>query len=97
MSYLTQSKIAGDMYMQQRVAQCAATEGIVSEAGLDPDFWARSWSRTWSAAPGWDAAWESAAASGNEDPGRDEAVITDQMILSQVQGMKPFTSAPSPI
>lgn len=97
MSYLTQSAIASDQYMQQRVAQCAATEGIVAEAGLDPDFWTSSWRRTWSAAPGWDAAWESAVASNVQNPGMDQGVITDEMILSQVQSMKPFTSAPSPI
>lgn len=36
-------------------------------------------------APGWADAWESAAAAGNEQPGRDEAVITDPMILAAVQ------------
>lgn len=97
MSYIVQSKIASDMYMQQRVAQCAAQEGIVADAGLDPDFWAASWKRTWAASPGWDAAWASADAAGNLNPGMDEAVITDAQILSQVQSMKPFKSAPSPI
>ena len=88
MSYLTQSAIAGNMYMIQRVAQCAAEQHIT-----DPDTWAGQHSREWAAAPDWDLAWESAVASHptddfpGYDPGQDEAVITDGMILSQVQFM----------
>jgi len=35
--------------------------------------------------PGWALAWESALAGGNPNPGSDDAVITDGMILSAVQ------------
>jgi hypothetical protein len=38
-------------------------------------------------APGWADAWASAEAASNPDPGRDEAVITDAQILSQVQAV----------
>lgn len=90
MTYLAQAAVADNQTMQQRVAQCAA-EQAVNVPPQSPDQWAYENRRTWAAAPGWDAAWESALAShpGNDtyDPGHDEAVITDQMILSQVQAM----------
>ena len=72
--------------MRDRVAQCAAGESIP-----DADHWTYESRRIWAASPGWDAAWESALASNptkpDYDPGKDEAVITDGMILSQVQSM----------
>lgn len=91
MSYLDQSEIGVNPSMTTRVAQCAAQEG---EA--EPDRWTYEHRREWSAAPGWDAAWASAQASHPPDPeattaydpGADEAVITDEMILSQVQSMR---------
>lgn len=90
MSYLTQSRIAANGSMFNRVAQAATEEGFPNG-----DQWASSTSRQWGAAPGWDDAWESALASHppetepDYDPGADESVITDQMILSQVQAMGP--------
>lgn len=89
--YLTQAAIADDQHMRLRVAQCAAQEGCATDAGIDPDWWTNEWRRVWSAAPGWSEAWESALAGGVAEPGADPAVITDAQILSQVQGMKPFT------
>lgn len=93
MSYLNQSAMANNAAMLERVAQAAAEEGKP-----DPDTWTRDNRRTWASAPGWDDAWASALAShpppapgepfvGVYDPGSDEAVITDGMILSQVQSM----------
>lgn len=85
MSYLTQGTISRNPSMQDRVAQCAASEGIA-----DPDLWMMNHARQWAASPGWDAAWESAIASHPEpeyDPGADAAVITDPMILSEVQSL----------
>lgn len=89
--YLTQAEIADDVAMHNRVAQAAAQEGV-TDAALDPDWWTTQWRRVWAASPGWDSAWESARAAGNEHPGADPAVITDAMILSEVQSMKPFVS-----
>lgn len=86
MSYLTQDEIAGNPSMLARVAQCATTEAVP-----DADTWATTNRRVWASSPGWDAAWESSHASHPDeayDPGADEAVITDAMILSQVQAMK---------
>ena len=89
MSYLTQNAIANNRAMLDRVAQAAASEDISS----DPDRWTYDNRRDWAAAPGWDSAWESALVSHPDepdyDPGTDETVITDGMILSQVQSMAP--------
>jgi hypothetical protein len=93
--YLTQGQIAADADMNTRVAQAAAQEGV-TDAHIDPDVWTNEWRRVWSAAPGWSDAWESALAGNNENPGADPAVITDGQILSQVQGMKPFSRPTMP-
>lgn len=86
MSYLTQNEIANNRAMLDRVAQAAAQE----DKSSDPDRWTYENRRDWAAAPSWDAAWESGRVAHPEedyDPGKDEAVITDGMILSQVQAM----------
>lgn len=92
MSYLTQNEIANNRAMLDRVAQAAASEDVSS----DPDRWTYENRRDWAAAPGWSEAWESFKASHPPvegepaaDPGLDEGVITDGMILSQVQAMAP--------
>ena len=83
-TYLGQNEIAQNQTMVNRVAQCAATEGFP-----DPTYWASVNARYWAASPGWDDAWASAMTSHPDqpdyDPGADEAVITDSMILSAVQ------------
>jgi hypothetical protein len=88
MSYLDQSEIADSESMGARVAQCVASEG-----GDNPDTWTQANRREWASAPGWDAAWASAQAGHPDDPsydpGADEAVITDAMILGQIQTMDP--------
>lgn len=92
MSYLTQAAIASNGAMHNRIAQAAATEG-----NPEPDAWAAVNARKWAAAPGWDAAWESAlAADPDADPGTNEAVITDAMILSQYQSMNPTEEPEEP-
>jgi len=88
MSYLTQAAISQNGSMMNRVTQCAAQQGVP-----EPDLWASTNRHGWAASPGWDGAWESALASHVDnpsyDPGVDEAVITDQMILSEVQALMP--------
>lgn len=94
MSYLNQSEIAASGSMFARVAQCAAEEGEPQ-----PDDWTNIHRRGWAAAPGWAAAWAYAQATHPApdppdptvppyDPGADETVITDDMILGQVQLMR---------
>jgi hypothetical protein len=87
MSYLTQSEIGNNGSMINRVAQAATVE----DKGDNPDGWTYENRRVWASAPGWDEAWESARVAHPEpefDPGADEAVITDGMILSQIQSME---------
>jgi len=97
MGYLTQSAIHSNVAMFNRMAQAAATEDYTT-----PDVWASVHARTWAASPGWDAAWESALvaheADPDYDPGTDEAVITDAMILSETQaiGDTEAPEAPTP-
>ena len=93
--YLTQSLMADDPYLRLRVASCAAQEGCAEDFGIDPDAWMLEWRRVWASAPGWDEAWESAQASGVAEPGSDPGVVTDSMVLSQVQAMMPFTTIAS--
>lgn len=87
MTYLVQAAIADSQMMMARVAQCAAEQ----DAPGDPDRWAYDRRRVWAAAPDWDAAWAYALNVHSEEadysPGADEAVITDSMILGQVQTM----------
>lgn len=90
MSYLTQNEISESPAMRNRVAAAVAGEGFTP----DPDSWTFNFRRTWAAAPGWDAAWESYRVGnpGVADPGANESVITDAMILSQVQAMAPVVT-----
>lgn len=85
MSYLTIALIRQDPWVRDRAIACAATEGVDQ-----PEQWVMD--RVWALAaqPGWSNAWESAVASNTEPgylPGRDEAVITDAMILAAVQSI----------
>lgn len=80
MSYKTQSALAKDSLLFDRVTACAALEGIP-----DPETW--SYRNRWpfSAQPGWVDAYASASASGIKEPGNDEGAVTDGMILAAVQ------------
>lgn len=84
MSYATINRCAGDQAFQGRVTACCAQEGAT-----DPN--AAMYQLIWpvSAASDIEAAYASALAANNPNPGGDETVITDQMILSNVQGNLP--------
>lgn len=86
-SYLSIANAADSYAMQRRVAACAAQQA----APGDPYQWTVEHKYQWAAAPGWGAAWDSALAAhpGDPayDPGADPAVITDAMILAQIQAM----------
>ena len=90
MTYSIQNLIANNHALLDRASQAVAqeTDGPTPE----PDRWVWDYRRDFAAAPGWDAAWESAlvahAGENAYDPGADDAVITDGMILSQVQAMR---------
>lgn len=85
MSYLTQSRLAADPAILQRVTACAANEQLES-----PQSWAFEHAWQLSAQPGWAAAYASAVLAHGADPdtvpppGENEAAITDGMILAAV-------------
>lgn len=85
MSYATVATMRQDPWIRDRVAACVATEGIA----VRPEEWPIVHAWGLAVQPGWSAAWESALAAHPDDPdyqpGRDESVITDGMILSAVQ------------
>jgi hypothetical protein len=93
MAYLTVSTIAADAAMRSRVAAAYAVEQN-GPASVGAEQWAYSNAYWWASAPGWADAWDYAVNSGNTTPGDDPAVITDAMILSQVQLM--LTPPPPP-
>lgn len=86
MSYLSVAAIKQNSWLRVRIAACVAVEDV-SEL---PEEWVQD--RLWALAaqPGWAQAWDSALAAHPEDsyePGKDEAVITDGMILAAVQAL----------
>lgn len=86
-TYLAIANAADSHSMQRRITACAAQQN----APGDPTQWALTNRYQWAAAPGWGAAWDSALAAHPDDPaydpGADPAVITDAMILAQIQAM----------
>lgn len=85
MSYATINQCAGDQALQGRVTAACAAEGRTQDANraMYEVIWAVS------AASDVEAAYASALAAGNENPGGDEGVVTDPMILSHVQANLP--------
>lgn len=89
MSYWDVAEMASDYDITQRSAACAAQEEIPGAYQ-----WASQNQLDICAAEGWDEAWASARAGQGElaegetfQPGRDEGVITDGMILASVQAV----------
>lgn len=83
MSYSTIATMANNYALSQRITAAAAEE----DKPKPSEKWAEDNRWDLAATPGWAAAWESAVAGGNPDPGADETVITDAMILAAVQPM----------
>jgi hypothetical protein len=89
MPYLDVFNMTGSISLLGRLAAAAATEaggGAVLDPP-EPESWAGEHRWELCSAPGWDEAWASAEASDVGDPGADPGVITDGMILSQVQAL----------
>lgn len=85
MSYNTIFASANDTALQGRVTAACAGEGEPQPNGaMYQVIWQVS------AKADIEAAYASALASGNPNPGGDESVITDQMILSAVQPLLPL-------
>jgi len=89
MSYKTITMNAQDVAFGQRLAAGIAQEQLARGQTTDPG--PLQGTMTWAVASASDveAAYASALAANNPDPGGDETVITDQMILSHVQGNWP--------
>lgn len=81
-TYLAVWKVSESPSLRARINACGSKEGIPEVEG-----WTFSHRWEYAAAPGWGAAFASAEAAGNTDPGASEDVITDAMVLSQVQAM----------
>lgn len=84
MSYMSIYKASIDEHLRSRVAACVAQEQGVG-GDRSPESWTMTHALRWAATPGWPEAYQYALDSGVENPGADEAVITDQMILSAIQ------------
>lgn len=84
MSYSTVNICAHDQQLQGRVSAACAQEGA---AEPETAMWKLMW--TIAAAADIEAAYASAIAADNPNPGGDESVITDGMILSAVQAHWP--------
>lgn len=80
MSYKTINRCANDSSFMGRLNAASAQEGA-----YDPSQTAYILRWPVSSASDIEAAYASAVAAENPDPGGDESVITDQMILGQVQ------------
>lgn len=81
MSYLSIAACVVDAAFNDRVRACVGQEGF-NPYNMPPEF---MW--TISGKQDIEAAYKFALDSGNPEPGGDEAVITDAMILSAVQSV----------
>jgi hypothetical protein len=89
MSYTTINQCANDQALLGRITACAAQEGeLVPASAAHQTIWAIS------SASDVEAAYASALAANNPNPGGDNTVITDQMILSAFQANWPPPAPP---
>jgi len=91
MSYKTISKAANDESLAQRGKAAYAKEGHVEQP--DAAWYAMRWAIA--ADPSIEPPYASAVAANNPDPGGDESVITDGMLLAAVTA-HPYTPPPGP-
>lgn len=80
MGYYDGAVLADDEDFWKRVAFCAQLEGLGWDWGLEHR-------REVAASPGFADAYAYALATGVENPGRDEGVISDAQILAAVQSI----------
>jgi hypothetical protein len=97
-SYLAISAIANDQFMNERLIACATQQahlGNAPDISNDPinqgayaaQVWVEQNKYLWASSPSWGEKWASALAGGEEEPGKNEAVITDADILATVQAL----------
>jgi len=90
MSYKSVADMADSFTLNRRITAAAAQESIDN-----PQGWVNVYRWEIAGQPGWDDAWDSAVAGGVPDPGADEGVITDGMILSGVQAVRAANPDPT--
>ena len=82
MSYAAIHTMQSNPTLRARITAGAVQEGKTGAQITEPLYFYKL-----ASSPGWDAAWASAEAGGVADPGANEGVITDGMILSAVQAV----------
>jgi hypothetical protein len=85
MSYSTIAKCTQDQAFLDRLSACIADEEVAHGDAASPSLHLDAFRWAVASANDIEAAYASALAGDNPDPGGDDAVITDQMILSSVQ------------
>lgn len=93
MSYATIARCAVDSSFVNRVTAAVAQEQKARAEPVDPATLVGAMRWSVASAADVEAAYASALAGGNPDPGGDEAVITDGMILANVQASWPASSS----
>ena len=92
MSYLIQAKMAKERGLIMRIAACAAGEGVYR-----PTAWADANRQRLMADPEWVNRWADAIERELPNPGEDEAVITDELILAGVLRLLEEERAQQPV
>jgi len=91
MSYTTISACFNDSAFIARVRACVAQEQIAKGVAPEPEAMLPSMVWAVAAASDVEQAYAYALTAGNPNPGGDESVITDAMILAHVQASWPVT------
>jgi hypothetical protein len=89
MSYSTIATCVEDAAFQQRITSCIAQEQLAKGNPVAPNELVRTMVWATASASDVEAAYASALAADNPNPGGDEAVISDGMILANVQAHWP--------
>jgi hypothetical protein len=96
-SYVSISEIAADAWMNERMRACASQQVHLGTITIDPIQWVTDNRYVWASSPTWGEKWTYALATHPDDPnyqpGRDDAVVTDDDILATVQALA--TEAPA--
>jgi len=88
-SYSTINQCANDPAFASRVQSCVAQEQLARDMPVDPGTLTNTMTWAVAAATDVEAAYASALAASNPNPGGDESVIADAMILAHVQAEWP--------